>query len=99
MGVEKKKPDNTEKGLTIFEIDFGAGGNQRRDQARIDHIIQHRQITPVGPQEWLHDLRLRRSEIAATESITNCTHAIADREAFRIGNGTQVSTFSREDPI
>src|SRR2546430_5652623 len=24
---------------------------------RIDHIIQHRQITPVGREEWLHDLR------------------------------------------
>ena len=26
-------------------------------------------------------------------------HAIADREAFRIGNGSQVRTFGREDPV
>jgi len=32
-------------------IDFGFGRNQRSDQSRIDHIIQHRQITPVGREE------------------------------------------------
>jgi hypothetical protein len=29
----------------------------------------------------------------------NRVHAIADREAFRIGNGSQVGAFSREDPV
>src|SRR5207249_8256642 len=28
--------------------------NKGRDQPRIDDIIQHRQITPVGREEWLH---------------------------------------------
>src|SRR6266436_19989 len=89
MGVEKEKSDDTEEGLTIFEIDFGARGNKRRDQVRIDDVIQHRQITPVGRQEWLH----------ATTLTLNRMHAIADREAFRIRNGSQIDAFGREDPV
>src|SRR5215470_5255303 len=44
-------------------------------------------------------LALRRSEIAATGSIINRVHAIADRKAFRIGNGSQVSPCGRDDPV
>src|SRR2546430_8809032 len=86
MGVEKEKSGDTEEGLTIFEIDFGARGNKRRDQVRIDDVTQHRQITPVGRQEWLH-----------TRTLTlNRMHAIADRKAFRIRNGIQIGAFGRE---
>src|SRR5262249_9866306 len=46
--------NDTEKSLTVFEIDFGFGRNQRRNEARIDDVIQHRQITPAGREKWLH---------------------------------------------
>src|SRR5262249_41421186 len=46
--------NDTEKSLTVFEIDFGFGRNQRRNQARIDDVIQHRQVTPIGREKWLH---------------------------------------------
>src|SRR5207253_1424679 len=89
MGVEKEKPDDTEEGLTIFEVDFGARGNKRRDQARIDDVIQHRQITPVGRQEWLH----------ATTLTLDRSDAIPDGEPFYLRDWRQVGMRCGENPI
>ena len=89
MGVEKEKADDTEEGLTIFEIDFGAGGNKRRDQARIDHVIQQRQITPVGRQEWLH----------ATTLTLNRSDAIPNGEPFYNRDWRPVGVRCGKNPV
>src|SRR5438552_8985304 len=61
--VEKQKSDHAEKGFMIIEVNLCATRNQRREQARIDDIIQHGEVTPVSSEKWLHVmiLRLRRA--------------------------------------
>ena len=39
---------------TSISVSAGTSGVISRG---IDHIIQHRQITPVGREEWLHALQ------------------------------------------
>jgi NRAMP (natural resistance-associated macrophage protein)-like metal ion transporter len=53
-GVEEQKSDHAEESFTVVEIDFSPGWNERSDQTRIDDVIEHRQITPVGREKWLH---------------------------------------------
>src|SRR5436190_23423699 len=94
--IEKQKPNDTEESLTVFEIDFRFGRNQRHDQPRIDHIIQHRQITPVGREEWLHALRCddQRSplknqlqfDLPITATVFPKTRLVASRALSRARN-------------
>jgi hypothetical protein len=54
--VEKEKTDHADKCFAVFEIDLGAGRDKRREDARIDSVIEHSQITLVGEK------RLHRNE-------------------------------------
>ena len=54
--VEKEETEHADKCFAVFEIDLGAGRNKRRENARIDSVIEHSQITPVGEK------RLHRNE-------------------------------------
>src|SRR5207237_5316974 len=53
-GIEKQKSDNADERFAVFTIDLGTGWNERLNQSRIDNVIQHRQITPVGAKIWFH---------------------------------------------
>src|SRR5215831_14532663 len=52
--VEKEETDHADKRFAVFEIDLGAGRDKRRENARIDGVIEHGYITPVGSEERLH---------------------------------------------
>jgi hypothetical protein len=86
-GIEKQKSDNADERLAVFIIDLRSDRNERFNQRGMDDVIQHRQVTPVSREKWLH-IEVRRSLTAATESIVNCAHAIAKRHSFRVGNRT-----------
>src|SRR4029077_9208023 len=96
-GVEKQKSDHAEKGLTIIEVDLCATRNQRREQARIDDIIQHGEVTPVSSEKWLHVMILP-SESAAVELIGSA-NAISRSKSLRLRNRTEVGALRGENPF
>jgi hypothetical protein len=62
--VEKEKSDDADKAFAIFEIDLGAGRDERRYDSRIDHVIEHGEITPARSEKWFH----ARKFVDSTES-------------------------------
>ena len=52
--IEKEKSDDTDERLAIFIVDLRSSRNERFNQSRIDDIIQHRQITPIGCKKRFH---------------------------------------------
>ena len=59
--VEKEKADDAEKCFTIIVVELDAGRNKRREDRRIDNEIEHRKITPISSEEWLHGDDLNRN--------------------------------------
>ena len=53
-GIGKKESDDADKCFAVFIIDLGAGWNERREDTRIDDVVEHRQITPIGGEKRLH---------------------------------------------
>jgi hypothetical protein len=52
--VEKKKTDDADECLAVFEIDLRSWWDEPRKDRWIDNEIQHRQVTPVSAEEGLH---------------------------------------------
>src|SRR5437667_3593521 len=96
--VEKEKSDHTEKGLIVFVVDLCTKRNQRREQARIDDVIQHRKVTPVCREKWLH-VKVRRSWTAATELIADRLNTITRAESRRVGDWTEIGLLGGVDPV
>ena len=97
-GIEKQKSDNADERFAVFTIDLGTGGNERVNQSRIDDVIQHRQITPVGAKKWFH-ATVRRSHFVVTESIAGWTDTIAKGHSLRLGHRTEIGTLRGENRI
>jgi hypothetical protein len=48
---EKSKTDETDEDLAVPAIKFGSCRNEREKQARLNFIVQHRQMLPLGAKE------------------------------------------------
>jgi len=71
--VEKEKSDHAQEGLTVFKVDLCTGRNQWREQARIDCVIEHREVTPVSCEKWLHSEKrfaIERSTLNVQRSMS-----------------------------
>ena len=95
--IEKQKSDNADERLAVFIIDLGPHRNKPFNQSRINDVIQHRQITPVGGKKWFHGgsavtLRL-------TESIVDGADTIAEGHSLRLGHRTEIGTLRGENPV
>ena len=88
-GIEEKKADHTNECLAMFEIEFGARRNKRRDDRWIDNVIKHGEVTPIGGEKGFHTERSavidRRYRIAL--SILRLAEKFFER---RIGLGTEL---------
>ncbi len=52
--IEKEKTDDADERLAVFVIDLSAGRDERRENARIDNVIEHGEITPARSEKWFH---------------------------------------------
>src|SRR6266581_3271522 len=95
--VEKEKANNTQKRLAIFVVDFSASRNKGREQARIDDVIQHRKVTPVSSEKWLH-VKILGSQPVAVESLSRA-NAISRSKSFRLRDRAQVASLGGENPF
>src|ERR1700745_2049894 len=78
--------DDADKRLTLLEIQLSAGRNQRSEDRRLDSEIHHRQIAPVGAEEWSH-------------ALLALSHAIADINSLRVGHGSEIGALRCKNPF
>src|SRR5437667_12701920 len=95
--VEKKKSDNAEESVTVFKVYLSTRRNQRCEQARIDDVIQHRKVTPVSSEKWLH-VKILGSQPVAVESLSRA-NAISRSKSFRLRDRAQVASLGGENPF
>src|ERR1700721_1153982 len=43
--------DQAEPGFAVVEVEFGAGGDERREQRGIDRVVEHHEVSPIGGQK------------------------------------------------
>src|SRR6267378_8687931 len=90
--IEKKKSNDADKGFAIFEIDLGAGRDERRYDSRIDNVIEHGEITPVRSEKWFHARKFvgsTRSTSLRSSSALALPKSVQERFERRVGCGAE----------